>query len=287
MKDIIKETQDKTYLNWSVGKTSPGTPGTFLKAEEGKGDKKVYYKLSQYDPVKGIVGHECVNEIIAGRLLDILGAEHLEYQLQRAKIIINEKEYDTWICASRNFRRNDETKITLESLYDKEHQFQEERLAFSERIGIGDYIYNMLIIDYLILNRDRHGANIELLKNNKTSEIRPAPYFDHGLSLLWACENNEDIQKYDVLEDKPVNNYIGSRSTYDNLALIPTDKLPDIKPLTQENKEYLTKDLEGILSSLLLNKIIEMINQRIKEYGIFYNQRQSRNPEQNSRLSDL
>lgn len=53
--------------------------------------KKIYYKLSNYDSEKGIIGHECVNEIIVDRLLSILGVEHLEYQLIHADIEIDEK----------------------------------------------------------------------------------------------------------------------------------------------------------------------------------------------------
>ena len=34
-------------------------------------------------------------------------------------------------------------------------------------MGWEDYVYQMLIVDYLILNRDRHGANIEVLRNSE------------------------------------------------------------------------------------------------------------------------
>ncbi len=47
----------------------------------------------------------------------------------------------------------------------------------------------MLVVDYLILNKDRYGANIEVLRNNKNNTIRSVPLFDHGLSLLFQCTN--------------------------------------------------------------------------------------------------
>ena len=78
---IIHEKQDLTYLSWSKIRSSSGTAGSFLKATSELGGKKTYYKLSNYDSQKGVVGHECVNEIIADRLLTILGIEHLHYQL--------------------------------------------------------------------------------------------------------------------------------------------------------------------------------------------------------------
>lgn len=59
---VIREKQDLTYLNWSHIRSSSGTAGTFLKSESSLYDKKIYYKLSNFDPVNGIVGHECVKE---------------------------------------------------------------------------------------------------------------------------------------------------------------------------------------------------------------------------------
>ena len=85
---IIMETQDLTYLKWSHIRSSSGTAGTFLKSESVIEGKKIYYKLSNFDFVNGVIGHECVNEIIVDRLLTLLGVEHLEYKLIHADIEI-------------------------------------------------------------------------------------------------------------------------------------------------------------------------------------------------------
>ena len=66
--EIIYEKQDLTYLSWSLIRSSSGTAGSFLKATSELGSRKIYYKLSNYDSVSGIIGHECVNELIADRL---------------------------------------------------------------------------------------------------------------------------------------------------------------------------------------------------------------------------
>lgn len=39
--DIVHELQDKTYLDWSMRKLSPGTPGCFLKAYEEEAGKRI------------------------------------------------------------------------------------------------------------------------------------------------------------------------------------------------------------------------------------------------------
>lgn len=80
-----------------------GTAGSFFKAYSEIGGYRIYYKLSNYDMSNGITGHECVNEIIAARLLDILDIPHLDYQLINADIIIDGSKYTTYLCASKDF----------------------------------------------------------------------------------------------------------------------------------------------------------------------------------------
>ena len=78
---VILNKQDLTFLKWSHLRNSSGTAGTFLKSESVIEGKKLYYKLSNFDPVHGIIGHECVNELIVDRLLNILGIDHIHYHL--------------------------------------------------------------------------------------------------------------------------------------------------------------------------------------------------------------
>ena len=58
MSQIIHELQDMTYLSRARVRYSSGTAGSFLKAYEEGADGKIYYKLSNYDAWKGIIGHE-------------------------------------------------------------------------------------------------------------------------------------------------------------------------------------------------------------------------------------
>ena len=61
---LMKEKQDLTYLSWSVYRNSSGTAGSFLKAYPELGGTKTYYKLSNFDKARGIIGHECMNELL-------------------------------------------------------------------------------------------------------------------------------------------------------------------------------------------------------------------------------
>ena len=68
MGQILKTPQDLRYLSWSKIRGSSGTAGSFLKAYSELNGIKTYYKLSNYDTINGITGHESVNEIIVKSL---------------------------------------------------------------------------------------------------------------------------------------------------------------------------------------------------------------------------
>jgi hypothetical protein len=269
MHQIMKDKQDMTYLSWSKIRHSSGTAGSFLKSYSELGGKKTYYKLSNFDSMRGVIGHECVNEIIVDRLLDILGIEHLPYRLIYADILISGQPHEVYLCASEDFKQPGESKIALDAYYALEKLDGETPLQFCVRNGWEEYIYRMLVVDFLILNRDRHGANIEVLRNSRRRTLRLAPLFDHGLSLLFSCMSDDAIQKYDVMEDKLTNNYIGSRSTWDNLKLIPSDRMPTLNPLQESDRDILLEGLDGVIPQDLQDKIWNMIWRRWCAYEDF------------------
>lgn len=272
MTQIVRELQDMTYLSWAKTRNSSGTAGSFLKAYDESPNGKTYYKLSNYDAWRGIIGHECVNEIIVDRLLTILGIEHLSYQLIHARVLIDQKPYETWLCASRDFKQRGESKIALDAYYQAERLPDESPLAFCIRSGWERTIWEMLVVDFLILNRDRHGANMEVLRNSHRKTIRLAPLFDHGLSLLSRCESTEAMLREDVLADKPVQCFVGSRSAWENLKLIPQDRRPSLNPLTIKDRDVLLEGLAGTMEPQWLDRIWEMIWKRWQAYENLCNQ---------------
>lgn len=266
MKDFLEEIQDLKYLDWVNKKMSLGTPGCFLKAYEEKNGVRLYYKISNYDSYRGIFGHECINELIVSRLLDILKIPHVSYQLIFAALCIDGQEIEGYISKSENFRKKSERKVGFDTYYELNRDDKESPLDFAIRYGWGDYVYQMFIVDYLICNRDRHGANIEVLLDEK-EEPRLAPLFDHGLSLLFSCYNDlESVRKFDILEDRAVNNFIGSKSLEYNLGLIPKDQNFLSGELKEEDKETLMMGLEQVLPKEYLDKIWLMIWERWKRY---------------------
>jgi len=263
---VILEKQDLTFLSWTKIRNSSGTAGSFLKAYSDLSGEKIYYKLSNYDAYRGIVGHECVNELIADRLLTILGIEHLNYQLIHADILIDGQPHETYLCASSDFKKRSESKIALDVYYQAERQEGESPLDFCLRNGWAEYVWQMLVVDFLILNRDRHGANIEVLRNSKAKTLHLAPLFDHGLSLIFNCEEEESVNAFDAMADKPVQSFVGFRSAQDNLKLIPQNSQPHLNPLLESDRDVLFADLETVLCKVWRDKIWEMLWRRWKFY---------------------
>ncbi len=271
MAEIIHEKQDLTYLSWSKIHHSSGPAGSFLKAYSDLDGQKTYYKLSNYDAFRGVIGHECVNELIVDRLLDILGVEHLHYQLIHAEVCIDSRVHDTWVCASKDFKHKGESKLALDAYYQAERDRNESPLDFCIRCGWGRYIFEMLAVDYLILNRDRHGANIEVLRDVNARTIRLAPLFDHGLSLMFNCHDDKSIDSFDVMKDGPVQSFVGSRSTWENLKLIAVP--PAFHPLQEDHRDVLLEGLEDVLPRRWLDKIWEMLWKRWCVYEGFCDSR--------------
>ena len=152
------------------------------------------------------------------------------------------------------------------SYFVKNKRIDESRYDFCVNNGWQEYIDRMLVVDYLILNRDRHGANVEVLRDARRKTLRIAPLFDHGLSFLCSCQSSDEIMQFDILEDKPCQNFIGSRSTLENLGLITNKKNVFQAGLKLQDKERLCADLSSVLSELHLNRIWDMLWARWYEY---------------------
>ncbi len=263
---IIHDLQDLTYLNWSHIRSSSGTAGTFLKSGSTLNNVKKYYKLSNFDSNEGVVGHECVNEIIVDRLLSLLGIPHLHYELIHANIEIEGRIFTTYLCASEDFKKRGESKIALDDYYRTNAKPGESHYDFCVRNGWKEYVDAMLAVDYLILNRDRHGANIEVLRNARARTLRIAPLFDHGLSLLYSCRTKEAAAGFDVMEDKLCNNFIGTRSCLKNLSLIDDRCHVFSRELKASDRDDLFEGLDGVLPDIYYDQIWKMIFGRYQIY---------------------
>lgn len=138
------------------------------------------------------------NEVIASKIMERLGIDHVSYG-----IIWNENEPFS-VC--ENFVTKDTELISAHRILQirpKENHENEylHYVNICHEIGVKDIVTaldEMIIIDYLIANEDRHFNNFGLLRNADTLEwIGAAPIFDSGTSL-WYNVSEKNIPYADV-----------------------------------------------------------------------------------------
>ena len=137
--------------------------------------------------IKGGSGYfeqEPYNEEIASNLMKHLGIKHTSYK----QIFMKDKAYS--VC--ENFTNEHTEYITASRLYDSEkkanhHSNYQHLLNCCEKVGITHitgHLDQMLVIDYIIANTDRHWSNFGFIRNADTLEYQGfAPLFDNGTSL--------------------------------------------------------------------------------------------------------
>ena len=250
---VIYTLEDLTRLNWQLNTTATNTGGSLLKAVEGRR----YYKLSTLSSY--ITGHESVNEIIVDRLLSQIGIPHVSYTGHNALIKVDGNLFTTFLCSSEDFKNLGESKIPLDLYYAINKKESESPESFMIRLGYQTYLNQLLFVDYLIVNRDRHGANLEVL--TKAANLRLSPLFDHGLSFVGPYQNDlERIKDFDPLTDVQANNFFGTHSLESNLRLITS---PVILQTDVINFTELFRDLEPFITAVHTSKITDIINARL------------------------
>lgn len=158
-------------------------------------------------------GNEPYSEFYAAQVAQAMGIQAIPYSLSKWK---------GTLCS------------TCELFTDKEHAFLPVgRLVthggfkavaeYYKKLG-PEYISalgDMIILDALICNVDRHYGNFGFLIDNKTNQIiAPAPLFDHGNSLFNfagqdAWESDSALEEYiDTLQPSVYDDFIGTAKAW-------------------------------------------------------------------------
>ena len=124
------------------------------------------------------------NEVLASMICDRLGFNHVPYTIDTYKDMVVSKcpcfiNKDTELITTYQIK-NSETR------YDTNEDY-ETFVALLEKRGITDArikLENMYILDFLIMNEDRHLNNFGIIRDVNTLEwLDVAPIFDNGQSL--------------------------------------------------------------------------------------------------------
>nr|WP_319489294.1 excisionase [uncultured Caproiciproducens sp.] len=154
----------------------------------------------------GATQQEPYNEVMAGKIMDRLGIPHVPYTL------LTEDEYPYSVCEdfitpqteliSAWYVMQMEKKPNHVSIY-------QHYLDCCEKLGISgmkEALDRMMVLDYLIVNEDRHQNNFGVVRNAETlAYLGAAPIFDSGTSL-WFDKPISMIGSKAKLSCKPFKN---------------------------------------------------------------------------------
>lgn len=178
---FISPSTDKVYYELEVN-TSNSSAGVLAKGLIELDGKLYLAKTGEFSRPR-FSKIEPVIEVICSEIIKLLGVNCANYKLKELSIVGNEywKEQDVLCCLSEIFTTEGEKSITASRLLG----IKNRRASYSDLIKVFNIedINNMLVIDYLINNTDRHLRNFSLIVDNASGSIRFAPLYDHGFSL--------------------------------------------------------------------------------------------------------
>ena len=218
--------------------------------------KKTWIKVDGEDLLfKGAVtqhGFEQINEVLATMICEALEVPHVTYRLCALDSKRHHELMSVCPCIV-----NDEQEII--SAYDivseRDDLFGDERdmvkyIAILEEHGVpnaGEYVQKMFMLDYLILNEDRHMRNFGILRNVETLEWESVcPVYDSGRSmctdyteLYWIFENNEvKCFTNNCIDSEKLVSYFDTPIKESQIASL-RKVVPEYIEILKENQSYI------------------------------------------------
>ena len=181
----------------------------------------------------GAIQQEPYNEVIASKIMERLDIPHVKYSL------IMEEEYPYSICEdfitpqteliSAWYVMQTEKKPNHISVY-------QHYVNCCEKLGIPkikESLDQMMVVDYLIANEDRHQNNFGVIRDvKKLNFIGSTPLFDSGTSL-WFDKPTPMIGRTAKLQCKPFKN-----THEEQIKLVSSFEWLDISKLNGIEEEF-------------------------------------------------
>jgi len=172
-----------------------------------KGTQPKYYEKGFWYKVNNL-GYEGYSEYLVSKVLE---CSNVDSYVKYEQCTINGRAG----CRSKSFIRENESFLSFQRLYDllTGESLQERIRLISEvadRIGFvrkfvlentgwdcSMYLSQILALDMLTLNTDRHFNNLGLIVDASTGVYKAAPIFDNGNSLLsdWDRFDEETVEE--------------------------------------------------------------------------------------------
>ncbi|WP_294755396.1 hypothetical protein [uncultured Ruminococcus sp.] len=166
-------------LNFKIPAPEYGSDGNLSKCWVRRTDG-VYLLKGGTKGFNG-AGYEPYSEFFVSQLENALGIEHIEYDLDN---------YHDRIVSSCKLVTSKEVIMIPSVYYFKNCSELPEYLDIADKLGAGERLRDMLVLDALTCNYDRHLNNIQFLVDSDTYEIISlAPVFDNGMGLCSHCKD--------------------------------------------------------------------------------------------------
>jgi len=174
---------------------------------------------------------EPANEVLASRICERLGIPYVNYWIT---------ELDgTKYCVCEDFITGDTELVTawhIKNLIKSDNSTSDydSFILKAEELGVKDArrrVDMMIVLDFIIVNTDRHYNNFGLVRNANTLEwISVAPIYDSGTSM-WCKEDLSDMNARDLgIDSKPFRSkHIKQIKLVKDLSWLDLDKLDGIE----------------------------------------------------------
>lgn len=184
---------------------------------------------------------EPINEWLASNICSRLGFDFCDYSID----LIDNKI----VSKCNNFLSSDEEIITANDIFNSAKKNNNESdyehyIKILEKNNVPkarQNVENMFILDYIIMNVDRHMKNYGVIRNVNTLEwVKSTPIFDNGQSM--ECEKlaseisfNDGYGKYFTNTNRKFSTYL------ENIKDFSRIDLSKLEGITEEYKEILIK----------------------------------------------
>lgn len=190
--DIVSRTAFETGLHGlKLSSTSPEftSEGSFEKCWIRESDGIYLYKKGSSGFANS--GLEPYSEYYASQLAGILCRESVDYDLVKYK--------GSLVSKCKMFTSEKEGFVPFyKYVPDRNSVRYREIIEFCEEHGCAEDFKNMIVLDSVIWNQDRHLGNFGFMVDNETQEIlRFVPVFDHNMSLLSRAMDQELLDGFD------------------------------------------------------------------------------------------
>ena len=212
------------------------------------------------------------NEVLGSEICDRLGFNHVSYTLDVYK--------DTVVSKCPCFITKDTEFITAHQIindmkrYDSVEDFEEyiKKLEENGIIDAREKVENMYILDFLIMNEDRHLNNFGIIRDVNTLKwLDVAPIFDNGMALNMPYYDEEEviISGHGRLfyEVKPFDEIIKVVRNIKRIDISKLDDLPEYFYNLLHKYQYITHISDKRIYKLcvLLQRQINKLKKLIEE----------------------